>query len=76
MEQSKEEEPTLFMVSASVLSIFPNFDSKYTKAINGGATPVSIIGEESIDPEEELQLGIAKALAGELIELKEERVFA
>ena len=75
MAQSEEEESTLFMVSASVLSVFPNFDSKSTKVIDGGASLVSVVGEGSIDPEEELQLGIAKTSVGELIQLKEERVF-
>ena len=45
MVQSEEEKPTLFMVTASVLSIFPNFDSKSTAAIDSGAAPVSIINE-------------------------------
>ena len=60
------------MVTASVLSVFPNFDSKSTVAIDDGAAPVTVVGEGSIDLEEELQLGVAKAPAEELIQLKEE----
>ena len=37
---------------------------------------VSVVGEGLIDPEEELQLGVTKALAGEPIQLKKKRVFA
>ena len=65
MAQSEDEQPTLFMVSASVLSIFLKSDSKSIEAINDCAAPVR--GR---------QLGVAEALAGELIQLKEERVFA
>ena len=51
------------MVNAYV----PNFDSKSTK--------VEVI-DDDVEPEKELQLGIAKAApAGEPIQLKEERVF-
>ena len=42
MVQSKEEEPTLFMVTASMLSVFPNFDSKSTEAIDSGVAWVSL----------------------------------
>ena len=76
MVQSGEEEPILFMVTASVLSVFPNSNSKSIEAIDDGAAPISIIGEGSINLDEELQLGVAKAPAGELIQLKEERLLA
>ena len=62
--QSEEDEPALFMVSACV----PNLDSK--------STEVEVINDD-IEPEKELQLGVAKAaLAGEPIQLEKERVFA
>ena len=54
MAQSEEEKPILFMVSALVSSVIPNSDSKSTEAIDGGAALVSVVDEESIDPEEEL----------------------
>ena len=60
MAQSEEYELALFMVSAYV----PNFDSK--------STEVEVI-DDDVEPEEELQLGVAKAaLVGEPIQLKEE----
>ena len=59
------------MVSALVLSDVFNSDSKSTKVINDGVTALM-----SVEPEEELQLGVIKAPAGEPIQLKEERVFA
>ena len=62
--QSEEDEPALFMVSACV----PNFDSK--------STEMEAI-DDDVEPEKELQLGVAKmAPAGEPIQLEEERVFA
>ena len=62
--QSEEDEPALFMVSACV----PNFDSK--------SMEVEVI-DDDVEPEKELQLGIAKATpVGEPIQLEEERVFA
>ena len=74
MAQSKEDEPTLFMVSASVLSDVPSFDSKSTEVevIDDGVTTPLV----SVEPEEELLLGVAKAPAREPIQLTEERVFA
>ena len=75
MAQSEEQEPALFMVSASVLTLFPNSESKSSEAIDDDAASVSVIDEWSIDPEEEVQLGVAQAPAGELIQLKEEQVF-
>ncbi|XP_022967658.1 uncharacterized protein LOC111467102 [Cucurbita maxima] len=71
--QSEEDEPTLFMVTASVLpDVKPEEElPKSTEVIDDGiTTPVSV------EPEEELQLCITKAPAGEPIQLKEERVFA
>ena len=73
---SRREEPTLFMVSASVLSNVSNSDSKSMEVTDGVAASMSVVGEGSIDPKEELQLGETKAPAEELIQLKEERVFA
>ena len=71
MAQSKEEDPILFMVSASVLSDVSNSDSKSMEIIDDGITaPVSV------EPEEELQLNMTKAPAREPIQLKEERVFS
>jgi len=70
--QSEEEEQALFMVSASVLSDVPNFDSKSTEVTDSVIAPMSIASEESIYPEEVLQLGVTKAPAEELIQLKEE----
>ena len=70
MAQSEEEESALFMVSASVLSNvsdISNFYSKPTKVTDNVTALVSVIGEGSIDPDEELQLGVTKALAGEPI---------
>ena len=62
MAQSEEDEPTLFMVTASILPDVPNSDSKSTEVIDDGITaPVSV------EPEEELQLCITKAPAGEPI---------
>ena len=55
MAQSEEEEPTLFMVTTPLLSVFPNSNSKSTEAIDGDAAPVSVVDEGSIYPEEELQ---------------------
>ena len=57
MAQSKEDEPTLFMVSAPVLSDVPN--SKSTKVTDDITAPVSIVGEGSIHPKEDhmAQLG-------------------
>ena len=75
MAQSEENEPPLFMVSASVLSDVPSFDSKSTEVevIDDGVTTPLV----SVEPAEELQLGVAKAgPVGEPIQLKEERVFA
>ena len=64
MAQSEEDEPALFMASACV----PNFNSK--------STEVEVI-DDDVEPEKELQLGVAKAApAGEPIQLEEERVFA
>ena len=69
----EEEGPTIFMVSASVLSDVPNFDSKSTEVIDDGVTTPPV----SVEPEEELQLGVTKAaLARDPIQQKEERVFA
>ena len=76
MVQSEEGEPTLFMVSTSVLSVIPNSDSKSTEAIDNGVAPLSVIGEGSTDSKEELQLCVAKTPAGKLIQLKKEPVFA
>ena len=59
-----------------MLSVFPNFDSKSTEANESGVVPVSVVGEGSIDLKEELQLGVEKTPFGELIQLKEEQVFA
>ena len=58
MAQSEEDEPTLFMVSASVLPDVPNFDPKSTKVevIDDGITAPLV----SVKPKEELQLGVAK----------------
>ena len=70
MAQS-EEEPALFMVTASVLPDVPNSDSKSMEVIDDGITT-----PESVEPKEELQLCITKAPVGEPIQLKEERVFA
>ena len=62
MAQSEEDELALFLVWAYV----PNFDSK--------STEVEVI-DVDIEPEEELQLGVAKAApTGDPIQLKEERV--
>ena len=36
---------------------------------------MSVVNEGSIDPKEELQLGVAEAPTRELIQLKEEQVF-
>ena len=74
MARSEEEEPTLFMVSSSILSDIPNFDSKSTEVevIDDGVTAPLV----SVEPKEELQLGVTKAPTGEPIQLKEERVFA
>ena len=58
--QSKEEEPVLFMVSTSVLSDVPYSDFKSTKVTDGVTAPVSVVGEGSIDLEEELQFGVIK----------------
>ena len=59
-----KDEPTLFMVSEYI----PNFDSK--------STEVEVI-DDDVEPEEELQLGVAKATpAWDPIQLKEERVLA
>ena len=60
------------MVSASVLSDVPNFDFKSTEVIDDDITAPPV----SVKPKEEFQLGVTKALAGEPIQLKEERVFA
>ena len=70
MAQSEEDEPTLFIVSASVLFDLPSFDSKSTvvEVIDDGVTAPLV----SVKPEEELQLGVAKAPAEEPIQLKEE----
>ena len=68
--QSEEDEPALFMVTASVLpDVKPEEElPKYTEVIDDGITaPVSV------EPEEELQLCITNAPAGEPIRLKEER---
>ena len=46
--QSEEDEPALFMVSEYI----SNFDSK--------STEVEVI-DDDVEPEEELQLGVAKA---------------
>ena len=71
MARSEEEKPALFMVSASVLSDVSNSDSKSMEVNDKDVTlPVSV------EPEEELQLGVTKAPAGEPIQLKEEQVFA
>ena len=63
MAQSEEDEPALFMVSASVLSDVPIFYSK--------STEVEVIDDDITAPlvsiEPELQLGIAKAPAEEPI---------
>ena len=76
MAQFEKEKLTLFMVSALVLSDVPNSNSKSTEGIDGVAASMSLVDEGSIGLEEELQVGVAKAPAGELIQLKEERVFA
>ena len=57
--QSEEDEPALFMVSSSVLSDVPSFDSKSTEVevIDDSVTAPMV----SVEPEEELQLGVAKA---------------
>ena len=66
--QSKEDEPTLFMVTASVLPDVPNPEEelpKSTEVIDDGITaPVSV------EPEEEFQLCITKAPAGEPIPIE------
>ena len=49
MAQFEEEEPTLFMVSALVLSNVPNFDFESTEVIND-----SVIALVSVEPEKEL----------------------
>ena len=70
--QSEEDEPTLFMVTASVLpDVKPEGElPKSTEVIDDGITaPVNV------EPEEELQLCITNA-PGEPIRLKEERVLA
>ena len=69
MAQSEEDDPILFMVSASVL---PNVSNSGSIEVidDGVAAPLSL------KPEEELQLGVTKASAEEPIQLKEERVFA
>ena len=78
MEKAKKahvaQSSTLFMVSASVLSDVSNFDSKSTEldVIEDGITAPLV----SVEPEEELRLGVAKAPAGKPIQLKEERVFS
>jgi len=65
--RSEEEKPALFMVSESVLPDVPNSDSKSTEVIDDDVTaPVSV------EPEEELQLGVTKTPTGEPIQLKEE----
>ena len=68
--QSEEDEPVLFMVTTSVLPDVPNLEKelpKSTEVIDDGITaPVSV------EPEEELQLCITKAPAGEPSQLKEE----
>ena len=46
MAQSKEEDPILFMVSASVLSDVLNSDSKSTEVINDSVTALM-----SVEPE-------------------------
>ena len=58
------------MVRASVLSDVLNSDSKSTEVIDDDVTALM-----SVEPEEELQLAMTKAPAGEPIQLKEERVF-
>ena len=49
MAQSEEEKPTLFMVSALVLSDISNSDSKSMEVIDDGVT-----APMSVEPEEEL----------------------
>ena len=71
MARSEEEELALFMVRASVLPDIPTFDSKSTEVIDDNLT-----ASLSFEHEEELQLDVTKAPAGEPIQLKEERVFA
>ena len=57
--QSEEDEPALFMVTASILPDVPNSNSKSTEVIDDGITaPVSV------EPEEELQLCITKDRLG------------
>ena len=68
--RSEEEEQALFMVSASVLPDVPNSNSKSMEVIDGGVTALV-----NVELEEELQLGVTKALPGKPIQLKEERVF-
>ena len=72
MARFEKEEPTLFMVSTSLLSDVQNSDSKSMEVIDDGVTAPPV----SVEPEEELQLGVTKSLAEEPIQLKEERVFA
>ena len=57
-------------MSLSVLFDVLNSDFKSTEVIDDDVT-----APMSVEPEEELQLGMTKAPAGEPIQLKEERVF-
>ena len=70
MTQSEEDEPTLFMVTASVLPDIPNSDFKSTKVINDDITaPVSVELEEELPKyTEEIDDGITAPVSVELEE--------
>ena len=73
-QSEEEDQPTLFMVTASVLPVVPNPEEELPKSKE--VIDDDITAPVSVELEEELQLCITNAPVREPIQLKEERVLA